>query len=264
MSRAVKRPLLMQPIRKSLVCLAIGALLPLSALADKTDDIVNSGQSRLKAGASSQKRIDDLSEATEKIVSQYHQESKIVEGLKVYNDRLNRTLTAQKEGMAKLSKSIEDASLIERQIVPLMLRMIDGLDKFVAADLPFKLDDRKGRIERIKGYLTNANVSASERFRQVLEAYSTESTYGKTINVYTDTLALESGDLTVNLLQVGRTGLFYQTLDGSVSGFWDKASNAWKKLDSSHNAGIDRAIRITQGKDNPDLMDLPLTAPEVL
>lgn len=261
MSRAVLRP---QLIRKSLICLALIALLPCNAWADKTDDIVNRGLTRLKAGASSQKRIDELSESTEKVISAYHQQSKIVEGLKVYNERLRRTLTAQKLGMAKLSKSIEDASLIERQIVPLMLRMIDGLDKFVAADMPFKLVDRKKRIERIKSYLTNANVSASERFRQVLEAYSTESTYGKTINVYTDTLKLDSGDLTVNLLQVGRTGLFYQTLDRTVSGYWDKASSSWKALDSSYNAGIDRAIRITQGKDNPDLMDLPLPAPEVL
>jgi hypothetical protein len=248
--------------RKSVLSIALLAMIPFNVWADKIDDIINSGNSRAKAGAASQNRIDDIADATDKIVSQYHQQRKVVEGLKVYNDRLRRTLKAQEEAMAKLERSIEDASLIERQIVPLMLRMIEGLDRFVAADIPFKRDEREARIERIRGYLTNANISAAERFRQVLEAYSIENSYGTSIDVYSDTLSLGSGDLTVNILQVGRSGLYYQTLDGAVSGYWDKAEGSWKELDSSHNEGISQAIRITQGKECKGLMTLPLVAPE--
>ena len=251
-------------IRNSVIGITLLALSPLTAWADKTDDIINSGVSRQKSGAASQKRIDDLSERTEKIIAQYHQQRKIVEGLKVYNDRLRRTLVAQEEAMGKLERSIEDASLIERQIVPLMMRMIEGLDRFVQADLPFKKQEREARVQRIRGYLTNANISAAERFRQVLEAYSIENAYGQSIDVYTETLNLPGGELTVNILQVGRSGLYYQTLDGNVSGIWDRREKAWKELDSSHNAGITHAIRITQGKEPKGLMQLPLEAPEVL
>jgi hypothetical protein len=239
-------------------------LIPINAWADKTDEIVNNGKSRIKAGASSQKRIDDIAEKTDKIISQYHQQRKIVEGLKTYNDRLRRTIAAQKEAVGKLERSIEEASLIERQIVPLMIRMIEGLDKFIAADLPFKLDRRQARVERIRGYLTNANVSAAERFRQVLEAYSTENDYGKSISVYTDVIDDGGNNISVNILQVGRAGLYYQTLDGQQSGYWDKASASWVQLDSSHDEGITTAIRITQGKESRDLMTLPLIAPEAL
>ena len=202
-------------VGNSLVGIVLFALLPLNVSADQTDDIVNSGISRQKAGAVSQKNIDDIADATDKIISQFHQQRKVVDGLKVYNDRLRRTLRAQEDAMGKLQRSIEDASLIERQIVPLMLRMIEGLDRFVAADIPFKKDLREARIARIRGYLTNANVSAAERFRQVLEAYSIENGYGQTIAVYTDTLNLDAGELTVNVLQVGRSGLYYQTLGRS-------------------------------------------------
>ena len=249
---------------KGMMVLAISVAVPGNAFADKTDDIVNSGMSRQKAGAASQKRIDDLAEATDKIVSSYHQQRKVVEGLKVYNDRLRRTLTAQEKAMATLETSIENASLIERQIVPLMLRMIEGLDKFIAADIPFKIDEREARVARIRGYLNNANVSAAERFRQVLEAYSIENGYGATIAVYTDTLALGQGELTVNLLQVGRSGLYYQTLDGAQAGYWDKNDKTWKDLDSSFNEGITQAIRITQGKESKGLMTLPMAAPETM
>ena len=251
-------------VRKSVMSLSLIALMPAAALADKTDDIVNAGVTRTKAGASAQKRIDSISDETEKVIAKFHQQSKVVEGLKVYNDRLRRTLAAQEEAKSKLERSIEDASLIERQIVPLMLRMISGLEQFIAVDSPFKLDERKERVERIKSYLNNANISAAERFRNVLQAYSIETGYGQSIDVYTDTLSLDGGEVTVNILQVGRSGLYYQTLDGEQSGYWDKAGKAWTALDGSHNEGITKAIRITQGKESTDLMRLPLAAPEAI
>ena len=231
-------------------------------VAANVDQIVDSGLKRNKDAVASQQRIDETVERTEKIVSQYHVQRKAVEGLRIYNDRLRRTLTAQENAMRQLERSIEDASLIERQIVPLMLRMISGLEKFIAADVPFKVDERTERVERIKSYLTNANISAAERFRQVLNAYSIENGYGNSIDVYTDTLQLDSGNLTVNVLQVGRSGLYYQTLDGTQSGYWDKQSGGWASLDSSHNAGITQSIRIVQGKEIEDLMLLPIPAPE--
>jgi hypothetical protein len=226
--------------------------------------MVNVGLKRATDAAASQKRIDEIADATDKVVSKYQQERKVVDGLKVYNDRMRRTLTAQKVAMTKLEKSIDDASLIERQIVPLMLRMIEGLDQFIAADIPYKRVEREERITRIRSYLTNANISAAERFRQVLEAYSIENAYGKSIDVYQDTLALDLGELTVNVLQVGRTGLYYQTLDGQVSGYWDKRESKWLALDSSYNEGITMSIRIIQGKESNALMNLPIASPEVL
>ena len=253
-------------LRSGVIGVALVSLVPLSvpfsAWADQTDDIVKSGISRAKSAAASQKRIDKISEDTEKVISKYHQQRKSVEVLKKFNDRLRRTLSAQEVAMGKLERSIEDASLIERQIVPLMLRMISGLDTFIASDIPFKLEERKARVERIRGYLTNANIAAAERFRQVLDAYSTESNYGKTIDVYSEELDLNGAKRTVNVLQVGRAGLYYQTIDGNESGYWDKSDKQWKTLDSSHNEGITKAIKISQGKASKGLMTLPIIAPE--
>ncbi len=251
-------------IRNGFIGFALIALAPTAAYADRTDDIVSNNKKRLIDGAASQKRIDNTSESTEKIVVKYHQQRKNVEVLKKFNDRLRRTLTAQELAMKKLERSIEDASLIERQIVPLMLSMIDGLEKFIAADIPFKLAERRARLVRIKGYLTNANISAAERFRQVLDAYSIENAYGQSIDVFTEELQLDSETKTVNILQIGRSGLYYQTIDGDQSGYWDKVAKQWQGLDVSHNAGISKAIRITQGKEVNDLMTLPVAAPEAI
>ncbi len=250
--------------RASILSVATLMLMPTTVLADTSDDIVSTNINRSKAGAASQLRIDNLSEETDKIITQYHQQRKVVDGLKLYNDRLSQTVEAQEVAKSELALSIEEASLIERQIVPLMLRMISGLEVFVAADIPFKLQERSERLERIKGYLTNANITAAERFRQVLDAYTIENDYGTSLAVYTDTLNLGGNDLTVNILQVGRAGLYYQTFDGEVSGYWSKADNTWVELDSSHNPGITKSIRIVEGKETTDLMELPIIAPEVL
>jgi len=249
-------------MRSGVIGFALVSLVPLSAWAEPTEDIVKAGVARSKAAVASQKRIDKLSEDTEKVISRFHQQRKSVEVLKQFNDRLRRTLEAQQVAVAKLERSIEDASLIERQIVPLMLRMISGLDKFIEVDIPFKLEERRARVQRIRGYLTNANIAAAERFRQVLDAYSTESNYGKTIDVYTEELDLQGSKRTVNVLQVGRAGLYYQTIDGTESGYWDKEGGEWKTLEASHNEGIAQAIRISQGKASSDLMSLPIIAPE--
>ena len=263
MSSKVKLPTAKSSkLGKLLMFAAMIGLVPSTALADRTDDIINLGLSRTKDGAASQVRIDDISEKTEKVIVSYHQERKNVETLKKFNERLRRTIAAQEVAKNKLIRSIEDASLIERQIVPLMLSMIDGLEKFIDADLPFKLEERGARVERIKGYLTNANISAAERFRQVLEAYAIESDYGQSVDTFIEELDLNGAKKTVNVLQVGRTGLYYLTTDGSESGYWDKVNRTWNKLDSSHNEGINHAIRMTQNKVTKDLMTLPILAPE--
>jgi len=244
--------------------LVFGLMLVFStnSLADATDVLIKNGINRQRAAAASQNRIDKIAESTEKIVAKYQQESKGVQSLKVYNDRLRRTVEAQSEVVKKLEQSIENASLIERQIVPLMIRMIGSLEEFIESDLPFKLEERKDRLERIRGYLTNANISAAERFRKVLEAYSIENNYGSTVDVFPEVLTVDGVGKAVNILQLGRSIIYYQTLNEDESGYFDVAEDSWVVLDSSHNQGISRAIKVAQKKVSPELMLLPIPAPE--
>ena len=129
-------------VKTSVVVFALCSMQPNLAFADQVDDLVTKGKSRITSGAASQKRVDELSEQADKAIASAQTELKSAETLKAFNAKLRRTAVAQREAMEKLAKSIEGASLIERQIVPLMGRMIDGLDQFIAVDLPFKLDER--------------------------------------------------------------------------------------------------------------------------
>ena len=231
--------------------------------ASGSDKIVDIGLARIKIVQASQKKIDVLSDQIEKIVSDLRTETKVVEGLIVYNDRLERTIEAQEVAMVQIEESIGQASLIERQVVPLMTKMIAAMDDFLELDMPFLIDERKARLERIKGYMTNANIAVSERFRQVMETYTRETRYGQTIEAYGERIEIDGNTLDVDILRIGRVAMYYQTKDGLQSGFWDNETRGWKSLSSDDNGPIRHAIRIALEKESPGLLDdLPVIAPE--
>ncbi len=107
--------------------------------ADSSDQIIAAEEKRIRGGQRSQQRINTIVDKTDLLVTQFRTESKIVDGLKVYNQQLQRQLDSQRAVMGVIQKSIQDAAIIERQIVPLMVKMIDALDVFFETDMPFSL-----------------------------------------------------------------------------------------------------------------------------
>jgi gas vesicle protein len=228
-------------------------------LSASTDSVVSKELFRIAQAKASQKRVDKLYERTEKLINSYQSEKKVVEGLAFYNNRLDKTVFAQKQRLAELVQSLEEASKIERQLLPLMLKMLYSIDQFIELDIPFQKEKRIGFQENIKSYMSNNKIAISERFRLVLESYTREIGYGETIGYYNDTVSFEGRNLEVELLRIGRVGLYFQTKDGLVSGVWNKASSNWKKLSSRQGRAVSRGIRISQGKESPDLLkELPL------
>ena len=98
------------------------------------------------------------------MLSDYKIVLKEIEGLRVYNRQLEKQISNQEKEMAQLSSSIDEVTVIERQITPLMLRMIDGLEQFVELDVPFLLEERRDRIERLREIMDRADVAVSEKF----------------------------------------------------------------------------------------------------
>ena len=76
------------------------------------------------------------------LLNEYKTVLKEIEGLRVYNRQLEKQIASQEEEMAQLTISIDEVTVIERQISPVMIRMIDGVEQFVELDLPFLLKER--------------------------------------------------------------------------------------------------------------------------
>ncbi len=231
--------------------------------AGKVDKILSVEKTRTNQSAKSQKKINRESDKAADLLSDYKAVTKVVEGLVVYNKLLQKQLDDQNKELGQLSQSLNDVSLIERQIVPLMVRMIDSLDQFVQLDIPFLPEERATRVARLKKMMERSDVTAAEKFRRVLEAYQIENDYGRTIEAYKGTAEIAGKQREVDFLRIGRTVLIYQTLDREHTGMWDQQAKAWKELPSEiYRNTVSKGLKVARKQIAPDLLMLPIKAAE--
>jgi hypothetical protein len=244
--------------------LTAGAVFAGSSYADQSlNALLAVGQSKAVDAQKSQVRINRLQDEANDLIGKFKQVNKTIEGLRVYNAQLDRQLESQREIMARLEESTGQVTVIQRQIQPLVLEMLDAIEQFVELDAPYRKELRLARIADVRSLMDNADVTIAEKFRQVLEIYSIESEYARKIDTYETSLNVGGQDLQVNVLAIGRVALMYQTMDGSVAGVWDRSANQWVDLDAGqYRNPIRNAVRIAQKKAQNDIMLLPIAAPE--
>ena len=217
-----------------------------------------------KASAQSQKKIDKVAEKTRELLAEYRRTLKRVENTKDYNEQLRKLIESQKKEMVSVKEQIVSLKDTNKDIVPLMGRMIVTLEKFMELDTPFLPEERDNRLKNLKKMMDRADVSTSEKFRRILEAYQVENEYGRTIEAYRGTHKIDGKDRTVDFLRIGRVSLVYQTLGGSHSGFWNPKQKEWVALGSEFKKPITKGLRIARKQMAPDLVRMPVLTPEVL
>jgi hypothetical protein len=82
------------------------------------------------------------------------------------------------------------------------------------------------------------------------------------MEAYSDTIDVGGGERVVDVLQVGRIALVYQTPDGSSSGAWDKNQGQWVPLDDSYGTPIRNGIRMARSQLAVDFIGIPVPGPE--
>jgi hypothetical protein len=232
--------------------------------ASPVEDAVRQQVRENEQSRASQERIDALSDDIDAMASRYRAALQDAHALEVYNRQLEGLVASQREERESLERQMANVTVVARQVMPLMQRMIDTLEAFVEVDLPFLSDERNARIGNLREMMERADVTIAEKYRRVLEAYQIESEYGRTIEAYRGSLAGEGEVRTVDFLRVGRNALLYQTLDGRESGVWDAEAKGWKRLDDGYRASIREGLRMARKQVAPDLLVVPLPAPERL
>jgi hypothetical protein len=226
------------------------------------DRIIELESARIQQAQASQDQIDEIITETRSLGEEFRAVMKEVDGLLVYNTLLDRQIADQNQELANLRESIDQVQVVERQILPLLTRMIDGLESFVSLDVPFLLEERTSRVENLNALLGRADVTAAEKFRVVMEAWQIENDYARTIFSYTDELDIDGTTREVDVLQIGRVALLYQTPDGNLSGAWDQANRVWVGVGNEYRNPIRLGIRLARNQVAPDLLLLPIAPPE--
>tara|TARA_A200000159_G_scaffold145578_1_gene151304 strand:- start:1314 stop:2063 length:750 start_codon:yes stop_codon:yes gene_type:complete len=224
------------------------------------ESVLEVGRDNQLLSAKSQDNIDATERKTDKIVNEWKAVSKQVEGLKLYNEQKRIQIQAQLELMDKLDDQLVQVVVMQRQIPPLAQRMLESLESFIGLDTPFRIEERQNRIDLVRSSLAKPKVTASEQVRQVLEAYNIEAEYGRKIDTYESTL--QDGTV-VNILVIGRIGMFYQTKDEQSSGRWNNETNSWDDLPGSYRKPIRNGIRMAKKLAPTDMLMMPVIKGEV-
>ena len=222
-----------------------------------TESVAVSTKSIEKSGLT-QEQIVKLDETTRILLADYQSTTKEFESLKLYNDQVQKIINSQIEEIENIILKIDELDKTNQRIVPLMLKMIEGLENFILLDLPFLMTERTTRVFNLKETMDRGDISTSEKFRLITEAYKTELEYGRTIETYRDNILIDGVETSADFLRVGRIALTYLTVDGNKGGYWDTQASSYMKASSSIRRATGDALKIASKQAPPALIKIPL------
>jgi hypothetical protein len=208
-----------------------------------------------------QGQLNQIRERTQDAASRYAQALADADSLERYNNQLNEQVVSQEQEIASIEQQLLNIETTNREVQPLMQQMVDTLERFVALDVPFLLEERTNRVQNLKDIMARADVTISEKYRLILEAYQIELDYGASLEAYEGRLGTGADARTVEFVQLGRVSLMYQTLDGRETGYWDAQQETWVE-DESYGEAVKEALRVAKGEGAPELLTVPVPAPQ--
>jgi hypothetical protein len=209
----------------------------------------------------SQERVTELDDETQKLLAQYRTALGEKDSVEAYSEQLAIQVQSQVEDIESIERQLSEVETTAREVLPLTQKMLDTLSDFVELDVPFLIDERRKRVKNLQDVMTRADVSLSEKYRRMLEAYQIEMEYGRTLEAYEGHLGDAADARTVNFLRVGRVSLMYQTLDGNETGYWDADAKNWV-VDDDYRRAFEHGIGIAKKLTAPDLIRVPVPAPK--
>jgi hypothetical protein len=232
-----------------------------SDIIDQAMDVV---AQKYQASAEAQEEITRLQNTASSTFEEFKRANDNLESLLVLNAGFRKQISIQEDQIETLDDSIAGVEQVTREIPLLMEKMLASIEQFIDLDYPFHNDERANRIQFARDAIDNPDVSIAEKFRQVLVMYQTETSYGRTIETYPDTISIDGIDLDVNIARIGRVALLYQTTDRQQTGAWDNLNREWVTLAAGdYRTSVQSAIRVASSLDAPRIIELPVLAPEV-
>ena len=133
------------------------------------------------SSAKSQKRIAQLADQTSELIGEYRLALQKLDRVKIYNNHLQTLVNDQEREKADVERQLEDFQVVQTDIVPLMFDMIESLDQFIKLDMPFNVEERRDRMDTLRALMEDPDVTVSERYRKIMEAFQIETSFGRDV-----------------------------------------------------------------------------------
>lgn len=239
-----------------LASLAAMALPEVGAQERVLDAALAEQKAAVQEAARTQDRVVQLADETSELLGEYRVTLQRLDRVRVYNDNLDALVLDQEREQQDIERQLVSFQEVQQEIVPLMLEMIDDLERFIELDVPFQLQERRDRVALLRDLMGRSDVTVSEKYRQVMGAYQIEADFSRSTEAYDGRL----GDRRVDFLRVGRVLLAYQTPDRAETGFWNRNTGEWEVANEYRNDVVE-GLRIARKQAAPNLLRLPLPAP---
>nr|MBV6628467.1 DUF3450 domain-containing protein [Oceanococcus sp. HetDA_MAG_MS8] len=237
------------------LCLS-GSLASL-AWAQSVQEVESALQAQSRQAALSQDEIDQLDDATRQALLKYRAALLRAEQLRLYQKQLQAQAQTQQQRLAELEQALERVEATKADMVPVLVRMAEALEEFVAADQPFQRDQREARVAGVRDLLADPDAALAEQYRGVYAAWQAEADLGRQLGAERVNLPGAAAGQLVDLVAVGRLALYALSLDGSMAWQWQAQRKRFTPLPQAAVPSLQKALRVAQEQAAPSLLTLP-------
>ena len=214
---------------------------------------------RVAEARKTQLEVDASSEAIQSLEAEIAQLNSELDSLTLYRTHLESLVQSQEQDLVSLERQHAEIADTKKNIVPLMYRMLSGLEELIEQDKPIRVDSRKERLVKLNSMMGLANVSEAEKFRRILEAYLIELDYNTKFATYMSDLTIDGQTRQAELLHLGKAVFIARSLDKQRFWIWNETQNNWDKLTSEYSEEINQAYAIANKQASPAIVTLPVS-----
>lgn len=236
--------------------LAVTTAMPAQA---QLETALSAARQSTASSAAAQRQVEEADDAAGSAVREYRAVLQQLDNTKLFVAQQQIFLDSQASEINSVRNQLGTVEQIKQGMSPMMLKMAVALEDAIKADVPFRMNERLARVARVQSALGNPAVSPAEQYRQVLNAYKIEATYGYSTESYEGVHPEEPGNV-VDFIRFGRTSfIFLDKRDGSAKRY-DMSSNSWVTLNEVDARQIRQTIRVAREQAAPELIYAPVTA----
>ena len=225
---------------------------------DFADKALRPARESIDIRQDTQKSEDRWANEKAELTAKYESLEKRKDLLARANKEASEALAKKTDTVLSLKQQLSDISKTSEEIEPYLYQLYERLRRSIDESPPFLAGERKKRVDKLEGIITDPSIKISEKFRRLTEALMIEAEYGGTIEVYPERISIQGKDVQMRIFRLGRLSLFCQSLDRKISGFWDAAREEWTVLPGKYNRDIDAAMEIGAKRRPAVLVNLPL------
>ncbi len=247
------------PARGAILAAAFAGLTLPAISQSQLGDALEVGERATRSAEQVQTQINQLDDERSDMIGDFRTLLQRKTSAELYARQQAAAIESQERELVSLEDQLGRIDEITSQTAPMLEELIDDLEMFIEADLPFRIDQRRERIEGLRNLLSDPRVSVVERYRQIISAYTREMEYGRKNDTWSQEIQIDGQPVQVDMVLYGRVALVYMDSTRRHAARYDRATQSWVELENKHKAEIAKAIRIIQGKRTQDIMYVPAT-----